>query len=723
MTSNRARPPLERPPLDIYKDKFFALSERNVTGAYDDQLPKTKRCKTDNGRKNYVERPASLGRYDVVSSVPRALRGTHGNDPIASMGVLGRVPAEVRDNIFRYILLSPKEIRVLRVWSLVFPRDCPQLELALIRTCEVFRRQGLRILYGENRFVYRNRDPSEGDKVTPWVLRKIFNHSHFPIDRHGHLIRYIRIDVEDNRMDRKYRENFVRSLTKFGPNSSLSCPANLHTVTIEVPALTLQDMINDKDAIGSVPNPSHVPICRFFGKSAIEALEKLDTKFIRILAVDKHNNVLETVIDMRYHVSDQRQQRRNRMAYKYPEANYDEDDDAVASDEVMKRTRERLARASLTHLRNLPLSLQLLALYPQRSIYKWNLWDVAAPVARPPTLDISLPDDFGDLSERGLTPRGEDYGGSLRLDKLEKIYSESEESAGGDHARRPILGATSSPPTSSLDFLHNVSLAKRAAKTHQPVQNASFTTTKDIDFVNTNPHLESPVIKSLANPVKRASDTNVFSNQTQNFTDAKYVTASLASGLSRNHGPLAPTQESPYGQNRQSGPDKKYPKDKDMKDPTPSPVTTEQQRQMKERMDELEARAAPGVAEARAMDVAKKKKEEMHAAREAARVAAAALARHSQDLNAEAKEAAEQEAATKESAMNEAIAAYKEAKAALGKAREYTETFTRQLREADKRERKERYMRQLRARRKMDAARSQENEKQDHKHLGTHKNA
>ena len=700
------RPRLERPPLEMYKNKFFALSERKTTGAYDDQQPNTKRRKTDGGRKHYMERPASMlfpatsmaaltfGRYEASIMMPRALRGASKKDPIASTGELGRLPTEVRDVIFRHMLLSPKEISLLRGWSLVFPRDCPKLELALIRTCEVFRRQGLRILYGENRFVYRNRDPNERHDATPWVLEKVFKHSHFPIDRYGHLIRYIRINVEHNRMGRDHRDNFARSLAKFGPKSNILCAANLHTVTIEVPVMTLQDIADRNGAIDAVANPSDVPIRRFFNKSAIEALEQLNTKFIHILAIDKQNRNLETVIDMRYYMS---HKRRKRRLGRYPEANYDEDDDKFAGDELMKHKREELTRASLIHLRNSPMSLEFLARYPQNAIYKWKLWNFAAPIPKPPARDISLSDKFGEsssiISLRSEVTPSEDPAtrentspGNLSVEDLERIYSESTELAGSDHARQTILDPDSLPPLSTLKFMQNVNLERKAAKNLRLRQIITTPTTDNAKPAGTNSRLEA---KSSVKKVQHVARSNNSNDRTQRPAETGRPTTSSSLGSSRARHPLTPPPESPDVPPLPVYTEKECPNKKDMRTPTTSQFSEEELLRKREYVDKLDRRAAPGMALFRAKTVTKEKKEAMRVAREAARVAAAVLAQATQTGDTEAKEAATQEVATKERAMDEATAAYAEAKTACTKAREYCEIAHKQFKEEDAREHRE----------------------------------
>ncbi len=149
-------------------------------------------------------------------------------------------------------------------------------------------------MYGENRFVHLMRDP---DRVSPLVLRGVYGGLRIPVDRYGHLIRHVAIVVEANRMaDREHRDNFARSIAKLGPGGGLPFPANLHTVTIEVPALCVSDMGGWHKSESDL---SSVPICDFFDDKAIAALKRLSAKFIRVLATDRRGRLLESTIDLR----------------------------------------------------------------------------------------------------------------------------------------------------------------------------------------------------------------------------------------------------------------------------------------------------------------------------------------------------------------------------------------------------------------------------------------
>ncbi|RYP66405.1 hypothetical protein DL771_007814 [Monosporascus sp. 5C6A] len=402
---------LEQPPAPIYRDRFFAHSQKRSTRAYDDQPPAKRRKTGKSGRRlpGGFEKPPQLPDESMVfaagstarltfgmprnrlaaAMVPRALRRrSQDHDPIASMGAFGKLPAEIRDEVFRRVLVWPRDIRVLRGWTLVFPRQRPRLAagLALLRTCEVLRLQGTRILYGENTFLYLVRDPSDAHPATRPVLRGVYGNSVIPVDRYGHLIRRVKVVVEANRMcGREYRDNFIKAVTKFA--GGLAIPATLRTITIEVPALTALDLGNGSD-------PQHVPICSFFsgdGSKVISALKNLNVQYIRVLATDRTARLFEGLIDMRYCASQ-----------KY---NKNRGDDPAAGDEVMIITRKTNAAKAEARLNSLPYNLQMLALDPEEAIRRRRFWTVIQREEEPVFQEERLDDDRPESVIASPTPQ------------------------------------------------------------------------------------------------------------------------------------------------------------------------------------------------------------------------------------------------------------------------------------------------------------------------------
>ncbi|KAJ8113279.1 hypothetical protein ONZ43_g5190 [Nemania bipapillata] len=227
-----------------------------------------------------------------VGTSPRDL------DPIHAAGKFGKLPTELRDQILRYLLVWPHDIPVLYSWERAYPRSRPRLDLSIMYTCRVLRDQGLKILFGENRFEYDVRDPVASHDHTSPVLEKVFGNTVVPINEHGHLIRHIKIKVDRSRIHfNDHRQKFDNSILKFLPGGGLAHKSNLYTVTLEVPAVRNYD-------VDSLRKPDKVPIGRYLQQDSrfINALFKLRVQWVRVLAWDLYEECWETKVDMRDYV-------------------------------------------------------------------------------------------------------------------------------------------------------------------------------------------------------------------------------------------------------------------------------------------------------------------------------------------------------------------------------------------------------------------------------------
>ncbi|KAH9995201.1 hypothetical protein F4779DRAFT_631683 [Xylariaceae sp. FL0662B] len=335
--------------------------KRVANAAYDDRSA-TKRAKVDS---NGNSKPASRRRFPweknkKLEQPPNPfdfglMAKAIDIDPTEAMGDLGKLPTEIRDDIFSYILVWPDDIPVFRGWLLVYPRERPRLDLSLLYTCRVLLEQGLRILFGENTFVYVIRDPSDHHHATSRVLDGVFGSaSAVPINRYGHLIRHVKIRVPANRLDGyENRDRFARAVQKFLPGHGLFYPANLHTLTLDVPALTSRDLGYDAG-----PRTT-VPVARILKPESdvAKALMRLHVQFVRVRATDKHGSVLEHVVDLRSHYK----QRLRRLEE-------EEEDGGRYSDKVardvsaMEKYVEKQVSAARAQLYSISTRLQELAL-------------------------------------------------------------------------------------------------------------------------------------------------------------------------------------------------------------------------------------------------------------------------------------------------------------------------------------------------------------------------
>ncbi|KAF2970077.1 hypothetical protein GQX73_g3529 [Xylaria multiplex] len=242
--------------------------------------------------------PVSLAVISPVDTPPAD------QSPVSAVCHFMNIPPEIRDEILRYLLLWPHEIIVFRGWSRVYPRSRPRLDLSILCTCMALRDQGLLILFGENTFTYDLRDPAAAHDHTNPVLEKVFGDSVVPIDEYGHLIRHAQVKVHRSRIGfREHRQNFERAILRFLPGSGLAHDANLHTLTLEVPAENYEDL----NWVSDGKKPDDVPICKYLRNDTRvgNALFKLKVQWIRILAWDRYGDCWETGVDMRYFAKDQ----------------------------------------------------------------------------------------------------------------------------------------------------------------------------------------------------------------------------------------------------------------------------------------------------------------------------------------------------------------------------------------------------------------------------------
>ncbi|KAI1074148.1 hypothetical protein F5B20DRAFT_596629 [Whalleya microplaca] len=383
-----------------------ATRKRNSNSAFDDQAISKRAKFTFDGRRTRAARRfpwemnAGLEQppnpYDLAHMAMALDRG-----PVRKIGDLGKLPNEVLDEIFALLLVWPADIRVFQGWSLVFPRERPRLNLSLLYTCRELRAHGQRILFGRNTFVYDIRDPAEDHAATAPVLGGVFGAAcAVPIDTYGHLLRHVKIRVPRNRMmERGNIARFADAVRKFLPGYGLAEPANLHTLTLEVPALSYSDLgYGGPD--GRPRDLTGVPIFEFFqrGRGAAAELMNLNVQFVRVLATDKHDRVYEYSVDLRFHF-------RNRELLEEQERNADIDMDNVKQVAKVKEYVEKRVSTARAQLYNIPLRLQQLALYGVSEANKLkHYWTDVTPrddndvFARSVPSLQSLPDNWREAS-------------------------------------------------------------------------------------------------------------------------------------------------------------------------------------------------------------------------------------------------------------------------------------------------------------------------------------
>ncbi|KAK3944201.1 hypothetical protein QBC46DRAFT_252648, partial [Diplogelasinospora grovesii] len=151
---------------------------------------------------------------------------------------------EVRDKIYRHLLVSQKPVQVKNLWTEVVPyttrpkrscrgrrdrQDGDRIDTRILRVCRQAAYEGARVLYSENKFLYLLRDPpatiglssspSSSPPSSPVPQGKRYRHVHSAGEQHrtsfdgrlminvakyGHLFRHLALELEPNRSGPEY---------------------------------------------------------------------------------------------------------------------------------------------------------------------------------------------------------------------------------------------------------------------------------------------------------------------------------------------------------------------------------------------------------------------------------------------------------------------------------------------------------------------------------------
>ncbi|KAK8034981.1 hypothetical protein PG993_009976 [Apiospora rasikravindrae] len=308
---------LEQPTSVLHRAQALANAnypgKRRLSNAYDERV--CKRRNTDSlfgtpwdDADDGLEKPA----YDTMLALAAGNNSGIGRTGVENLGNFGRLPFEIRSEIFKIALDHGEPIIVLKGWSLVYIRDRPSLSVHLLRVCRSFYEEGLPALYGSNTFHYKIRDPPGSHRDTNAVVNKVFQDPGFiiPINKHGHLFRNIEVSIEANRMHTaEIREHVAKALQKFVPGHGLHQPAQLRCVIIQVPLQTRRELrMKTTPAAG----PRDVPSADFFkrGSCVSQTLANLNCQFIEIVGqlktpIGTHGICFRAVIDRRPHFTQQ----------------------------------------------------------------------------------------------------------------------------------------------------------------------------------------------------------------------------------------------------------------------------------------------------------------------------------------------------------------------------------------------------------------------------------
>lgn len=157
------------------------------------------------------------------------------------------MPMEVREEIYRSILISHKPIPVYDGWKRVYERERPGLDTRILRVNRRINQEATGILYRENRFLYRLRDaPGPSHQMVGaqlltarnayiprrrrrWVRR---HEATIDIDKFGEHIRLLTIQADHNRHSAQTLEFMVEAIKTFA--GSPGRRMNVHTLQIVV---------------------------------------------------------------------------------------------------------------------------------------------------------------------------------------------------------------------------------------------------------------------------------------------------------------------------------------------------------------------------------------------------------------------------------------------------------------------------------------------------------
>jgi hypothetical protein len=337
-----------------------------------------------------LERPLGQSREEVEAPVamPEARPEANASEAsvllqsVESVTHFFTLATEIRDKIYRHLLVSPKPIQVQRLWT--EPRrqttrrgrsaddfDITPLDTKILSVCKRTAIEGTRVLYSENTFLYLLRDPevvenasNGGARKSERVkARKEKESRSINLDRYGHLIRHMAIELEPNRTDASYEKLMSAALKALAPAAASPprLPIHLHTLTITIsPLFQFSQRTVRASAPGNqdvvIPEGRFLSMVGFFSRGApvLKALQRVHVDFLRI-------NV---------HVNSNLTDNRRAGGTANPLVNLSEDevdDDADSNADLSDAEPERVPRPKRRHLettidlRCLPRHLEALA--------------------------------------------------------------------------------------------------------------------------------------------------------------------------------------------------------------------------------------------------------------------------------------------------------------------------------------------------------------------------
>ncbi|KAF6834039.1 hypothetical protein CPLU01_05172 [Colletotrichum plurivorum] len=247
------------------------------------------------GKGKQVASPSDdLALIDLIIGAPHSRTMTPDED--AGSDFL-RLPTEIRNKIYKLILVADHPVRVQQGWSTVYPRTRPRVTTPILRVSKMVRREATNVLYGENTFLYLLREtaspPVDKEIVVQHPLAVVddqlsehsddeyncddlaveFNHNtevDIDIPRVGHKFRHIVIVAEPNRSETGYLHSMANAINVFSQLKPIR--PRIHTITIEITPT--------RD-----PDTGEVTFVNFFEKTSVvmKALRGLPCQYINVV--------------------------------------------------------------------------------------------------------------------------------------------------------------------------------------------------------------------------------------------------------------------------------------------------------------------------------------------------------------------------------------------------------------------------------------------------------
>lgn len=214
----------------------------------------------------------------------------------SSTGFFSLAP-EIRDKIYRHLLVSSTPVGVRNLWTELARRtrrrrgNCDSgtrgndsiININILLVCRQTAAEGIRVLYSENTFLYQLRDPEVVCRLQQehrLVLRTAprgFPETGINLEKYAHLLRHITIELEPNRSGTAYEKLMAAAI------QALALPhIRLYKLTITVSPLF--ETYRRKAGGSGTVKTKYLSVVPYFSKNApvLKALLGVNTRFLRI---------------------------------------------------------------------------------------------------------------------------------------------------------------------------------------------------------------------------------------------------------------------------------------------------------------------------------------------------------------------------------------------------------------------------------------------------------